>query len=149
VKRQFKTPLVAMAAAHDLDHDLGRALGSTGKTMAYMLLVVEKAGDRAARSQNEGGALYDRMLRFSENLKRRGLLTMSQSLKTDTDGARVTKQGEKSLVRDGPFIEAKEMIGGFFLLTCTSREQAIEIARECPAGEWATIEVRELGPCFQ
>jgi hypothetical protein len=117
--------------------------------MAYVLLVVEKAGDRAARSQSEGGALYDRMQRFSENLKQRGLLTMSQSLKTEADGTRVTKEGEKSLVRDGPFAEAKEMIGGFFLLTCATRDQAIEIARECPAAEWATIEVRELGPCFQ
>lgn len=117
--------------------------------MAYMLLVVEKAGERAVRSESEGRALYDRMLRFSENLKQRGLLTMSQSLKTDTAGARVTARGEKSIVRDGPFAEAKETIGGIFLLTCATREQAIEVARECPAAEWATIEVRELGPCFQ
>lgn len=117
--------------------------------MAYMLLVVEKAGDRAARSEREGQALYDRMLRFSADLKQRGLLTMSQSLTTDAAGARVTTQGEQSMVRDGPFAEAKEMIGGFFLLTCDTREQAIEIARECPAAQWATIEVRELGPCSQ
>ena len=117
--------------------------------MGYMLLVVEKAGDRAARPESEGRALYDRMLRFSEDLKQRGLLTMSQSLRTDAVGARVTMQGEKSIVRDGPFAEAKEMIGGIFLLTCNTREQAVEIARECPAAEWATIEVRELGPCFR
>jgi hypothetical protein len=117
--------------------------------MAYMLLVVEKVGDRAARSQSEGTALYDRMLRFSRDLMQRGLLTMSQSLKTDADGVRVQGQGEKSVVRDGPFAEAREMIGGFFLLTCDTREQAVAIARECPAAEWATIEVRELGPCFQ
>jgi len=117
--------------------------------MAYMLLVVERVGDRAVRSESEGRTLYDRMLRFSEDLKQRGLLTMSQSLKTDAAGARVTTRGEKPIVRDGPFAEAKEMIGGFFLLTCEAREQAIEIARECPAAEWATIEVRELGPCFR
>jgi hypothetical protein len=61
----------------------------------------------------------------------------------------VTTRGDKSVVRDGPFAETKEMIGGFFLLTCATREQAIDVARECPAAEWATIEVRELGPCFQ
>ena len=116
--------------------------------MAYMLLVLEKVGDRAARSESEGSGLYDRMLRFSEDLKQRGLLTLSQSLKTDAEGARVTARGEKSIVRDGPFAEAKEMIGGIFLLTCATREQAIEIARDCPATEWATVEVRELGPCF-
>jgi hypothetical protein len=116
--------------------------------MPYMLLVVEKAGDRAVRSESEGRALYDRMLRFSEDLKQRGLLTLTQSLKTDVAGVRVTNRAEKPVVRDGPFAEAREMIGGFFLLACESREQAIEIARECPAAEWATIEVRELGPCF-
>ncbi len=89
------------------------------------------------------------MLEFSAGLKERGLLTLSQSLKTDAAGVRVTRQDEKSTVRDGPFAEAKEMIGGFFLLTCATREQAIEIARQCPAAEWATIEVRELGPCFE
>jgi len=114
-----------------------------------MLLVVEKVGDRAARSEAEGVALYQRMLDFSEDLKRRGLLTMSQSLKTDVEGVRISMQGQKSTVRDGPFAEAKEMVGGFFLLTCDTREHAIEIARECPAAEFATVEVRELGPCFQ
>ena len=116
--------------------------------MSYMLLVVEKSGDREARTDSEGRTRYDRMLRFSEDLKQRGLLTLTQSLKTDTAGMRVTNRAEKSVVRDGPFAEAREMIGGIFLLTCESREQAIQIARECPAAEWATIEVRELGPCF-
>jgi hypothetical protein len=115
--------------------------------MAYMLLVVEKVGDRAARPEGEGHTRYDRMLSFSEDLKRRGLLTMSQSL-TDAVAARVTARDEKPIVHDGPFAEAKEMIGGILLLTCERREQAIGIARECPAAEWATIEVRELGPCF-
>ena len=52
------------------------------------------------------------------------------------------------MVTDGPFAETKEVMGGFFLLTCETREEAIAIARECPAAQWATIEVRELGPCF-
>lgn len=117
--------------------------------MAYMLLVVEKVGDREERSESKGRALYSRMLQFSAGLKERGLLTLSQSLKADAAGVRVTRRGEKSTVRDGPFAEAKEMIGGFFLLTCATREHAIEIARQCPAAEWATIEVRELGPCFE
>ena len=117
--------------------------------MAYVLLVVEKVGDREARSEGEGRALYGRMQEFSASLKERGLLTLSQSLKIDAAGVRVTRQGEKPTVRDGPFAEAKEMIGGFFLLSCASREQAIEIALQCPAAGWAEIEVRELGPCFE
>ena len=40
------------------------------------------------------------------------------------------------------------MIGGFFLLNCTSREQAVAIAAECPAAEWSTVELREVAPCY-
>jgi hypothetical protein len=117
--------------------------------MAYMLLVIEKPGDRSARSEAEGRGLYDRMLQFSADLKQRGLLTMAQALKSDASGVRISAQGGRAVLRDGPFVEAKEMVGGFFLLTCETREQAVQIARECPAAQWATIEVRELGPCFQ
>ena len=116
--------------------------------MAYALLIVEPAGQRQTRTEAEGRALYDRMLRFSEDLKSRGLLTMTQSLKTDTDGARVRVNGNQSTVVDGPFAEAKEVIGGFLILTCETRAQAIALAAECPAARWATVEVRELGPCF-
>lgn len=116
--------------------------------MAYMLLVVEPAGQRNTRTEAEGREVYARMVRFSEQLKDRGLLTISQSLKSDASGARVKLRGEAPVITDGPFTEAKEVIGGFFLLTCETREEAVEIARECPAAQWATIEVRELGPCF-
>jgi hypothetical protein len=116
--------------------------------MSYALLIVEPAGQRQTRTEAEGRAVYDRMLRFSEDLKSRGLLTLTQSLKTDSQGARVRVQDNQSTVVDGPFAEAKEMIGGFFILTCETRAQAIALAKECPAAQWATVEVRELGPCF-
>ena len=116
--------------------------------MAYALLIVETPGDREARSEAEGRERYERMVRFAEDLKDRGLLTVVQSLTSDRRGARVRVRGGETSVVDGPFSEAKEMIGGFFLLTCSSRGQAIAIARECPAASWATVEVREVGPCI-
>jgi hypothetical protein len=115
--------------------------------MAYALLIVEIPGERQTRSEAQARERYERMVAFSEDLKARGLLTLSQSLTSDRNGARVRVQGGETTVSDGPFSEAKEMIGGFFLLTCDSRERAIAIARECPATGWATVEVRELGPC--
>ena len=117
--------------------------------MSYLLLIVEPQGQRRTRSEAEGRALYQRMVDFSETLKARGLLTLSQSLKEDTRGARVQVRGGALSVVDGPFAEAKEMIGGIFLLTCETREQAIAIAAQCPVASTATIEVRELGPCFE
>jgi len=115
--------------------------------MAYALLIIEPPEQRQAR-ENEGKVRYARMVEFSEQLRKRGLLTLSQSLASDRNGARVQVQKDQATVLDGPFAEARELIGGFLLLTCQTRAQAIAIARECPAAEWATVEVRELGPCF-
>jgi hypothetical protein len=116
--------------------------------MSYMLLIVEPVGQRRERTEDEGRALYDSMLKFSAQLKERGLLTVSQSLRSDAEAVRVqVRDGRRSLT-DGPFAEAKEMVGGYFLLTCKTREEAVAIAAECPAAQWATVEVREFGPCF-
>jgi hypothetical protein len=61
----------------------------------------------------------------------------------------VTVRNGKAQVLDGPFAEAKEMIGGFFLLNCKTRDEALAIARECPAAQWCTVEVRSLAPCYE
>lgn len=116
--------------------------------MAYLLLIVEPRGQREARTAEEGRAAYDEMVRFGEELSARGLLLASQSLRSDKEGVRVSvREGQRRLI-DGPFAEAKEMVGGFFLLDCDDREQALAIAAECPAANWASIEVREVAPCY-
>jgi hypothetical protein len=86
------------------------------------------------------------MVEFAADLKSRGLLRATESLKTN--GMRVRTQDGKRIRIDGPFAETKELVGGFFLLDCDDAEQAVAIAGECPAAEWATVEVRELGPCY-
>ena len=113
-----------------------------------MLLIVEPRGQRAARCEAEGRAVYDRMLRYSQVLKDRGVLRASQSLRSDTEGVRAKVRDGKRTLFDGPFTESKEMIGGYFLIECASRDEAVAIASEIPAAEWATVEVREFGPCF-
>lgn len=114
--------------------------------MRYLMLIMENGEDRRNRPLEVGRLAYDRMVRFSEDLKARGVLQATESLKTE--GVRVEMRGGKRIVIDGPFAETKEIVGGFFLLECGSRAEAIAIAGECPATEWAAIEVRELGPCF-
>jgi hypothetical protein len=113
-----------------------------------MLLIIEPVGQRRERTEDEGRALYDSMLKFSTDLKKRGLLTVSQSLRSDADAVRVRVRDGRRVLTDGPFAEAKEMVGGYFLLTCETRDQAVAIAAACPAAQWATVEVREFGPCF-
>jgi hypothetical protein len=71
-----------------------------------------------------------------------------ESLQSHERATRVQVRGASAKVVDGPFAEAKEMIGGFFLLDCKTKEEAMAHARACPAAEWATVEVRETGPCY-
>jgi hypothetical protein len=117
--------------------------------MPYMLLIVEEGERRRNRPPEEGRLAYERMLRFTEDLKARGVHRASDSLKSDAAGVRIAVRGGKRSVVDGPFAESKEIVGGFFLLDVPTREQAIAIASECPATEWATVEVREIGRCWE
>jgi hypothetical protein len=115
--------------------------------MPYMLLIVEPPGQRAERGLAGGQAAYARMLEFGDRLKR-GLLLASESLASTEQAVRLqVREGQARMV-DGPFAETKEMVGGFYLVDCATREEAVAVARECPAAEWATIEVREVAPCF-
>jgi hypothetical protein len=116
--------------------------------MPYLLLIHEAVGQRAERSEAEGHAVYDRMLKFAGDLKARGLLLGVESLVSQAAATRVQVRAGTASVLDGPFSEAKEMVGGFFLLDCKTRDEAVAIARQCPAAEWATVEVRETGPCY-
>ena len=116
--------------------------------MAYMLLIHEPVGQRQARSEVEGHAVYERMLKFADQLKQRGVLLAVESLASQDQALRVKVSNGRAQVVDGPFAEAKEMVGGFFLLNCATRAEAEAIAGECPAAEWATVEVRATGPCY-
>lgn len=116
--------------------------------MPHMLLIHEPVGQRATRSDAEGHAAYERMLRWGEDLKERGLLLAAESLASLDSAVRVSVPAGKPRIVDGPFAEAKEMVGGFFLVDVDSRDEAVALAAECPAAEWATVEVRALAPCF-
>ena len=117
--------------------------------MGYMLLINEPVGQRAERTEAEGRAVYDRMLAFAEDLKKRGVLVAVESLQSQSGATRVQVRGGRPRFVDGPFSEAKEMVGGFFLLSCKTREEAVAIAAECPAAEWCTVEVRKVAPCYE
>ena len=117
--------------------------------MAYMLLILEDPGQRATRSEAEGHAVYERMKDYAVELQRRGVLRAVESLSSaGSQAARVqVREGQPRLLA-GPFAEAKEMVGGFFLVDVPTRDDAVALARECPAAQWATVEVRAVGPCY-
>lgn len=117
--------------------------------MSYLLLIVEPLQQRRARTPEEGREAYNVMLRFADDLRSRGLLVEAQSLASTDEAVRVEIRGGERRVIDGPFAEAKEMVGGFYLLNCDSEDEAVAIAAECPAAQWCTVEVRRLAPCFE
>lgn len=117
--------------------------------MPYLLLIVEPRGQRAARSTEEGQRVYAEMGAFAAQLQERGLLGGVESLRSDAKATRVQVRDGQPRLRDGPFTETKEMVGGFFLLSCATYDEALAIAQRCPAASWATVEVREVGPCYE
>jgi hypothetical protein len=115
--------------------------------MSYLLLIVEAAGQRRERTADQGRRAYQRMVDYAQTLQSRGVLLGVNSLRSEAARLEVREGGRR--VVDVPFAEAKEFVGGYFLLDCADREQALKYASECPAAEWATIEVREVGPCYE
>src|SRR5690606_23023241 len=139
--RAAEAPLSATGGTACLES--GLCASSPGDPMPYMLLIMEPHGQRAERGLAGGQEAYARMQRFGDGLRARGVLRASESLASTEQAVRLqVREGQARLV-DGPFAETKEMVGGFFLLDCATRDEALAIARECPAAEWATIEVRE------
>ncbi|MBW8846868.1 MAG: dehydrogenase [Burkholderiales bacterium] len=114
--------------------------------MPQMLLILEPIGQRAERGRVAGEAVYQRMLDFAAELKAEGLLLATNSL--GTASKRLAKRSDGVQVVDGPFAEVKEMVGGFFLLDTDDHAVAMAWAERCPAAEWATVEIRGVGPCY-
>ncbi len=114
--------------------------------MPYMLLIVEPVGQRAERGAAGGEAAYQRMLDYTEELRAQGVLMASSSLATGA--TRLQRRDGSDRLLDGPFAEAREMVGGFFLLNCAHRDEALKWASRCPAAAWCSVEIRETGPCF-
>lgn len=115
--------------------------------MRYLLLIMEERDRRKGRTAERRETELARMVAYGEDLARRGINKASESLKSIFDGVRISVRDGARAVVDGPFAETKEVVGGFYLLDVASKEEAVAIAGECPAAEWATVELREIGPC--
>ncbi|MGQ3052673.1 MAG: YciI family protein [Roseateles sp.] len=114
--------------------------------MPQLLLIIEPTGQRSERGRPAGEAVYQRMLDFAAELQAEGLLLGVNSL--GSAAKRLAKRNGSAQVWDGPFAEAKEMVGGYFLLDTDDANVAMAWAERCPAAEWATVEVRGVGPCY-
>lgn len=86
----------------------------------------------------------ERMMKYNEKLAKAGVLVALDGLHPPSTGARVSFKGGKPTVTDGPFTEAKEVVGGYWMINVKSKQEAIEWARRVPADDGDVIEVRQV-----
>jgi hypothetical protein len=120
------------------------------ETMRYMLLItaIDPKTHHANMSKEDGQKLAAAYMRYTDELKKAGILLDSEALHfDDRNAARVTAANGKRSVIDGPFAETKELVGGYYVIQVNSKEEAIEWAARCPGAhypDWAYVEVREV-----
>lgn len=112
--------------------------------MRFMMLMIPKGYESAAPGTAPDAKAVEAMMKYNEQLQKAGILLALDGLHPPSMGARVSFEGGKTKVVDGPFPEAKEVVGGYWMIQVKSREEAIEWAKRCPGGPNETIEVRQV-----
>src|SRR3982074_3793183 len=112
--------------------------------MRFMMLMIPKGYESAAPATRPPADAVAAMMKYTEALKQAGVLITLDGLHPPSMGARVTFAGGKPFVSDGPFTEAKEVLGGYWMIDVGSRDEAIAWAKRCPAGPNEIIEIRQV-----
>jgi hypothetical protein len=112
--------------------------------MRFMMLMIPKGYEAAAPGAMPPAEAVAAMMKYKEALKEAGVLITLDGLHPPSMGARVSFAGGKPVVTDGPFTEAKEVLGGYWMIDVKSREEAIEWAKKCPASNNEIIEIRQV-----
>ena len=112
--------------------------------MRFMMLMIPKGYETAAPGTLPDAKAVEAMMKYNEELQKAGVLVALDGLHPPSMGARVTFAGGKPKVTDGPFTEAKEVLGGYWMIKVKSKQEAIDWAKRCPAGPNETIEIRQV-----
>ena len=112
--------------------------------MRFMMLMIPKGYENAAPGTVPDAAAVAAMMKYNQALQQAGVLLALDGLHPPSMGARVSFPGGKPKVTDGPFAEAKEVLGGYWMIDVKSRDEAIEWAKRCPASPNEVIEVRQV-----
>lgn len=112
--------------------------------MRFMMLMIPKGYESAPAGTMPDAKAVEAMMRYNTELKEAGVLIALDGLHPPAAGARVSFAGGKPVVTDGPFAEAKEVLGGYWMIRVNSREEAIDWAKRCPASGNEIIEVRQV-----
>jgi hypothetical protein len=112
--------------------------------MRFMMIVIPKAYQTGAKDAKPNAEDFSKMMEYNKSLEKAGILLAMDGLTPPSAGARVTFPDGKATVTDGPFAEAKEVFGGYWIIQVHSREEAIEWAKRAPMSNGDTIEVRQI-----
>jgi hypothetical protein len=119
--------------------------------MRFMMLMIPRVyqpgtppGERAGEGFAPPAEAVAKMTKFNEELTKAGALISLDGLHPSAKGARIAFRGGKPAVTDGPFIEAKEVLGGYWIIDVKSKEEAVEWAKRCPAAAGDIIEIRQV-----
>jgi hypothetical protein len=112
--------------------------------MRFMLLVIPKVYETATADFVPPAELVAKMTKFNDSLSKAGVLLSLDGLAPPAKAARVSFSGGKPRVKDGPFAEAKEMVGGYWIIQVKSRDEAVEWAKRAPMLDGDIIEVRQI-----
>ena len=112
--------------------------------MRFMMLVIPKGYETAAPDATPDAKAVERMMKYNESLANAGILLSLDGLHPPSSGVRVSFAGGKPKVTDGPFAEAKECVGGYWMIQVKSKEEAVEWAKRAPMGDNETIEIRQV-----
>lgn len=112
--------------------------------MRFMMLVIPQGYQKAAPGFAPDAKLVEKMTKYNQELTKAGVLLALDGLHPPSTGARVTWSGGKPKVIDGPFAEAKEVVGGYWLIQVKSKAEAIEWAKRAPMLDGDIIEVRQV-----
>lgn len=112
--------------------------------MRFMLLMIPSGYESATPGTMPEAEAVAAMMKYNESLQKAGILLALDGLHPPSMGARVTFARGQPTVVDGPFAEAKEVLGGYWMIDVRSREEAIEWAKRCPGSPNETIEVRQV-----
>lgn len=112
--------------------------------MRFMMLMIPKGYEQAQPGTMPDPQAVAAMMKYNESLQKAGVLLALDGLHPPSMGARISFEGGKPRVTDGPFTEAKEVIGGYWMIQVKSKEEAIEWARRCPASGNEVIELRQV-----
>ena len=112
--------------------------------MRFMMIVIPKGYEKAAPDAAPSADGCIRMMEYNKSLKKAGVLLALDGLLPPSAGARVSFTDGNATVTDGPFAEAKEVVGGYWVIQVRSREEAIEWAKRAPMLNNEIIEVRQI-----